>query len=127
LPLKEGLVFNVTASAYRHGVLDKTMSIAGEAIDGAMSDTGLKVGDMVNGLDEATEPTVMKMDRLMEHSGPLLRLAASDVVMSLVSRVLDLAFVKKAMVGVMRRRLAKALIAQQVATCSTESLRGGVR
>jgi hypothetical protein len=127
LPLKEGLVFNVTASAYRHGVLDKTMSIAGEAIDGAMSDTGLKIGDMVNGLDEATEPTVMKMDRLMARSGPLLRLAASDVVMSLVSRVLDIGFVKKAMVGVMRRRLAKALTAQQAGACSAESPQGGVR
>jgi hypothetical protein len=110
LPLKEGLVFNVMACAYRHDVIDKYMSITGEAIDAVMRDTELKIGDLVNRMDEAQEQTVMKLDGLLARSGPLLKLAANDRVMTTLSRILDLKTVRRMMVVVMRRVLTRAAV-----------------
>lgn len=110
MPLKEGLVFNVMACAYRHDVIDKYMSITGEAIDAVMRDTELKIGDLVNRMDEAQEQTVMKLDGLLARSGPLLKLAANDRVMAALSRILDFKTVRRTMVGVLRRVLVKAAV-----------------
>jgi len=114
LALKPGLVFEVMASAYRHDVLDKGMSIMGDAIDGAMLDTGLKIGDLVNKMDEAQERTVMKLNNLLARSGLLLQLAASDRLMAAVSRLLDVKVVRKTAATVMHRMLVKAVAAGAV-------------
>ena len=110
MPLKEGLVFNVMACAYRHDVIDKYMSITSEAIDAVMRDADLKIGDLVNRMDEAQERTVMKLDGLLARSGPLLKLAANDRVMAALSRILDFKTVRRTMVGVLRRVLVKAAV-----------------
>jgi hypothetical protein len=131
LALKPGLVFDVMASAYRNDVLDKSLSIMGEAIDGAMQDSGLGIGDLVNKMDEAQERTVMKLNNLLARSGPLLRLAASDRLMAAVSRLLDVKLVRKTGARVMRRMLVKAVTATTVAAggretaCDERALEGG--
>jgi len=112
LPLEEGLVFDVMASAYRHGVLDKFMSITGDALDSAILETGRRMGDLVNMLDEATERTVMRANGLLSHAGLLLKLAASDPVMSVASRSLEVNAVRNAVKGLLARRLVKAIEAQ---------------
>lgn len=105
---REGLVFNVMSSAYRNGVLDKCMAMTGEAIDGALLDSGLKMGDLVNKIDEAQERTVMRMDRLLSHAGLLLKAAASDSLMKMASRLLDVSLVRRTVVRVMKRGMLKA-------------------
>ena len=122
MPLKEGLAFNVMACAYRHDVLDKYMAITGDAIDGVMRDTDLKIGDLVNKIDEAQEGTVMKIDGLLNRSGPMLKLAANDRVMAAISRMLDFKTVRRAMVSVMRRALVKA--ATTHSAVSSEACKG---
>lgn len=109
LSLKQGQVFEVMACAYRHDVLDKGMSILGDAIDGMMREEDMKIGDLVNRLDEAQEQTVMKINAVLARSGPLLRLAATDTVMSLTSRLLSVRTVRNAMVSLTRRALSRAL------------------
>lgn len=112
MPLEEGLVFDVMASAYRHGVLDKFMSITGDALDSAMLETGRRMGDLVNMLDEAAERTVMRANGLLSRAGLLLKLAASDPVMSVASRSLEVNAVRNAVKGLLARRLVKAIEAQ---------------
>jgi hypothetical protein len=106
---RPGPVFEVMASAYRHDVLDKYMSLSGDAIEGAVECTGLSIGDLVNKMDEADERTVMRIDALLARSGPVLRLAANDRLMAAVSRILDVGAVRRAMVAVMRRSIVKAV------------------
>jgi len=106
---RPGPVFEVMASAYRHDVLDKYMSLSGDAIEGAVQTTGLSIGDLVNRMDEADERTVMKIDALLARSGPVLRLAANDRLMAAVSRILDVKAVRRAMVAAMRKSIVKAV------------------
>jgi NADP-dependent 3-hydroxy acid dehydrogenase YdfG len=125
LSLKQGQVFKVMACAYRHDVLDKFLSVLGDAIDGVMRDADLGIGDLVNKLDEAGEQTVMKLDGLIARSGPMLRFAAMDRVMAAVSRLMDVATVRKAMVAVTKRMLVKAVTADRGLPGGIGSLEGG--
>lgn len=111
LATKGGPLFEVTASAYRNGVIDKGMALFGDAVDGVIKETGCEIGDMVNKMDEASEKTVMRMDTLLAWSGPMIRLAASDRLMALTSRLLDMAIVRRLGVAVLTRMLVKAVTA----------------
>jgi hypothetical protein len=111
MALQEGLVFAVTASAYRNGVLDQGMALFGDAIDAAMERTGCEMGDLVNKVDEASARTVMRLDALLARSGPLLKVAASDRLMGLVSRLLGIAAVRRAGVAMLRDMLVRAVTA----------------
>jgi hypothetical protein len=124
LPLEEGLVFKVMASAYRHGVLDKFMSITGDALDSAMLETGRQMGGLVNMLDETRERTVMKANNLLSRTGLVLKLAASGPVMSVASRSLDVHAVRNVVKGVMARKLVKAIEAQAAAIPAAGRARG---
>ena len=119
MALKQGLVFEVTASAYRHGVIDKYLSLTGDAIDLVMSETCFMIGDLVNKMDEADERTVMRMDKMISFSGPMLRLAASDKLMGAVSRLLDFKVVQKITVAVMRKAMLKAVSGEAPATAQS--------
>ncbi|MBN2025215.1 MAG: hypothetical protein JW854_00430 [Actinobacteria bacterium] len=101
-------VFNVMQCAYRNGVLDKFMVIQGEALEGVIAETGMNMGDLLNRLDEADEATVMKIDRLLDRAGPLMKYLDSDGLMKLASRLLDIALVKKMMVKNMKATMARA-------------------
>lgn len=111
LATKGGPLFEVTASAYRNGVIDKGMALFGDAVDGVIKETGCEIGDLVNKMDEASEKTVMRMDTLLAWSGPMIRLAASDRLMALTSRLLDMAIVRRLGVAVLTRMLVKAVAA----------------
>lgn len=101
-------VFKVMQCAYRNGVLDKFMVIQGEALEGVMADTGMNLGDLLNRLDEAEEATVVKIDRLLDRAGPLVKYADSDRLMRLASRLLDVAAVRRMVVAGMRSTMARA-------------------
>ncbi|MHB8895911.1 MAG: hypothetical protein ACYC99_12160 [Candidatus Geothermincolia bacterium] len=94
MPPEPGQVFAVMAAAYRHGVLDKTMSMFGEALGVVMTETSINTGDLVNMLDEAQESSVLKVERLLARSKLLLKLAAHDSVMAFASRALESPAVK---------------------------------
>lgn len=100
-------VFRVMQCAYRNGVLDKFMVIQGEAMEGVMADTGMNMGDLLNRLDEAEEATVMKIDKLLDRAGPVMKYLDSDALMRFASRLLNLELVKKLMVKNMRAMMAK--------------------
>lgn len=109
MPLQPGQVFGVMAAAYRHGVLDKSMPLLGELLDGVLAETGLDMGDLVNSLDEAGEETVSRLDALFRRSGPLLRVAKSDRLMTLASRALDSPLLNRLAVRSLKGRLIKAV------------------
>jgi len=108
LSLDPAEVFKVMQCAYRNGVLDKFMVIQGEALEGVIAETGMNMGDLLNRLDEADEATVMKIDRLLDKAGPLMKYLDSDTLMKFASRLLDIALVKKMMVKNMQTTLARA-------------------
>lgn len=101
-------VFKVMQCAYRNGVLDKFMVIQGEALEGVIAETGMNMGDLLNRLDEAEEATVMKIDRLLDKAGPLMKYMDNDRLMKFSSRLLDIALVKKLMVKNMQATMARA-------------------
>lgn len=107
---KGGPLFEVTASAYRNGLLDKGMALFGDAIDGVIEKTGCEIGDLVNMLDMATEKTVMRVDAMLAHSKPMLKLAANDRLNALFSRMLDVAAVRKLSVAMLTKILTKAVL-----------------
>lgn len=109
MSLEPGQVFGVMAAAYRHGVLDKSMPLLGELLDGVLADTGLDMGDLVNSLDEAGEETVSRLDALFRRSGPLLRVARSDRLMAFASRALDSPLISRLAVKSLKGRLIKAV------------------
>jgi hypothetical protein len=109
MALEAGQLYAVTAAAYRTGVLDKFLSIAGDAMDGAMEETGLNLDDLLNRADEVKEETLRKGDRLLGRSAFLLRFASSDRLMNLLSRLLDRQAVKRVAASGMQRFLVKAI------------------
>jgi hypothetical protein len=108
LSLDPAEVFRVMQCAYRNGVLDKFMVIQGEALEGVMADTGMNMGDLLNRLDEADEATVMKIDRLLDRAGPIIKYLDSNGLMKFASRLLDFAVVKKMMIKNMRVTMGRA-------------------
>jgi hypothetical protein len=108
LSLDPAEVFKVMQCAYRNGVLDKFMVIQGEALEGVMAETGMNMGDLLNRLDEAEEATVIKIDRLLDKAGPLMKYLDNDRLMKFASRLLDIALVKKLMVKNMQATMARA-------------------
>jgi len=85
MSVEKGRFFQVMSVAYRQGVLDKFLPLFGRALETVRAETGASIGDLVNLMDEAQEETIRKADALVGRSGPLLRLASSDVVMKAVS------------------------------------------
>ena len=95
--------------AYRNGVLDKFMTIQGEALEQVMEEADVNMGDLLNRMDEAEEATVMKVDRLLDRAGPLMNYLNNDGLMKLTSRLLDLAFVRKMMIANMKNSILRTV------------------
>ena len=93
------------SAAYRTGLLDKALPLVGEAISGCQEDTGLDFGDLMNKLDEAKSRTIIKLDRLLKKSGPILRLASNERLLALLSRIMDFGAVRKATSPALRKSL----------------------
>lgn len=102
-------VFQVMQCAYRNGVLDKFMTIQGEALEQVMEEANVNMGDLLNRMDEADEKTVMKIDRLLDRAGPLMKYLNNDALMKLSSRMLDLAFVRKMMIANMKNSILRTV------------------
>jgi len=102
-------VFQVMQCAYRNGVLDKFMTIQGEALEQVMEEADVNMGDLLNRLDEAEEATVMKIDRLLDRVGPLMKYLNNDALMKISSRMLDLAFVRKMMIANMKNQILRTV------------------
>jgi hypothetical protein len=102
-------VFQVMQCAYRNGVLDKFMAIQGEALEQVMEEGDVNMGDLLNRMDEAEEATVMKVDRLLDRAGPLMKYLNNDGLMKLTSRLLDLAFVRKMMIANMKNTILRTV------------------
>ena len=102
MALESGQVFAVMQVAYRQGVLDRFNPLLGEALDGAMEETGFNLDDLFNQMDGAREETVEKLDRTILSSGFILRIAASDRLMRLCARLVDNERIRRVMVKVMQ-------------------------
>lgn len=103
------LVFNVMASAYRNGVLEKLMFLQGESLKLAMEETDLNLVDLINRMDETTEDTLFNFDRLLGKSTMLLKVAGTDYSMKMVSRLLDSPFVKNFIINKIKGSIIKAM------------------
>jgi hypothetical protein len=109
LSLDPAEVFRVMQCAYRNGVLDQFMAIQGEALEAVMEEAKVNMGDLLNRMDEASEETVMKIDRLLDRAGPLMKYLDSDRLMKFSSRLLGIAFVRRLMVANMKNSILKTL------------------
>lgn len=105
-------VFDTMQCAYRNGVLAKFTIIQGEALEAVIEQSGWNMGDLLNRLDEAEEKTVMRIDRLLDRIGPLLKYADNDTLMKLLSRLLDIGLVRKMVVAAMKSLILKNLPGQ---------------
>ncbi len=105
-------VFDVMQCAYRNGVLDKFMVIQGEALEAVMEQSGWNMGDLLNRMDETEEKTILKIDRLLDRLGSVVKYANNDRLMKLSSKLLDIGAVKKLMVANMKNTILKTLPGQ---------------
>ncbi len=110
MSLQSGQVFDLMRSAYAHGVIDKSLPLVGQSMEKVIGETGLSMEDLLNNMDAAEEKTVGRVDRLLGHAGPVLRLLKNGFVMKATSRLLDLAIVRKAAVFVISRGMKKSLL-----------------
>ncbi len=106
------LMFSVMEKAYRTGLMDKGNAILGDALSEVIERNGINMEDLINRMDMAREETVRKLDRALDRSTPLLKLAGNEAMMRRMSRLLDMAPVRKAavkgMVLMLERTMAKA-------------------
>jgi len=110
LSLQSSQVFDLMRSAYAHGVIDKSLPLAGRSMETVIERTGLSMEDLLNSMDAAEEKTVRRVDRLLGHTGPVLKLLSSDLVMRLTSRLLDIRLVQKAAVFIISWGMQKSLL-----------------
>lgn len=109
MTIEQGEVYRAMATAYRQGVLDKSIALFGEATARAMDETGANMGDLINRLDEAEEDTIRKFDGFLARSGPLLRVTSNDRFMGFVSRILDVRFIRNLAVGALAKSIVKSM------------------
>ena len=109
MELKPEQLFKFLEVAYRHGVLDELMPLVGESLDRVQSAAGQNMDDLLNKLDGAGSESIVRVDRLLALSPPLLLLASNDLVMSLLSRMLSLAPVRRMVVWGVANFLAWAV------------------
>lgn len=110
MSLQSSQVFDLMRSAYAHGVIDKSLPLVGQSMETVIERTGLSMEDLLNNMDAAEEKTVRRVDRLLGHAGPVLKLLSSDIVMRITSRLLDIRLVQRAAVFVISRGMQKSLL-----------------
>ena len=105
--------FRFMRCMYRSGLLDRVSAIQGEAMAEVMAEAGLNMGDMSNNLDQASEQSVAKIDRMLGMFGPVLGHLANDWLMRLIAGLLD--------VPLVRRQLLKNMKKSMLASMTTEA------
>ena len=98
--------FNLMRTAYEKGVLEKLSEIQSAAMEGPEGEAGWDAEFLMELLDSADPSGVEK--RLMRSRVPV-RLLASGWVMSAISRLLDLAFVRRSVTRSMRKKMESAI------------------
>lgn len=96
-------------SAYRNGVLDRFVPILGKAMDGALAEAGVGLEQIVYQIDEAGEDTLRRLGLYFSRSAVLMRLAASDAVMKVLSVLLGTRLVSRSVEAVLRFSLGLVL------------------
>jgi hypothetical protein len=109
LALETTEAFALMATAYRTGLLDKTLPLVGLAIDGCKEDVGIDYGGFLEKIDEAKKETIEKMERFFGRFGFLLRFANNERILSFCSRLLDSKAVKRVTVFLLERFLVRAV------------------
>jgi hypothetical protein len=109
VPFNPNALYDVMECAFRHGVMTKFLAMQGDALEAVMQETDLDMGDLLNRMDETSDETVGKMDRMLEKTGFVLRYLNNDRIMRLVSRLLDRRLVKRMMLSITKRSILKGM------------------
>lgn len=83
-------LYKVMQCAERAGVIEKGTSFAGAMIEKVLEDPEIDLGMLFNIADAISGNAVMYADKALGIMGPFIRFAASDRLMRLVSRILDI-------------------------------------
>ncbi len=102
-------VYDAMVCAYRHGVLEKMANIQGHAMQRAMERKGLNMNEFINGLDEMEEEKLFKLDRMLNRYNFLVKMATSNLLMKIVSWLLNLRFIRKIMIKISELIFARLL------------------
>ncbi len=86
--------------AYRNGVMEKAAKIMTTAMQEVMEKNNLSLYEFINKMDEMQEEKLLKMEKLLQHSNLLFRLATSNILMKIISRLLDFRLVKRIIIWI---------------------------
>ena len=109
MELKPEQLFTFMEVAYRQGVIDKVMPLVGQSLEKLKANSGLTMDDLLNKLDGAAPESIEKLNKVLNWSPPLLRLAGNDILMSLLSKMLSIQMVQHMTVWVMEKYFAHVL------------------
>jgi hypothetical protein len=101
--------FKFMRCMYRNGVFEKFTAIQGEAMDEVMTDARLNIGDLMNRMDQATDASIARIDRMLGTMGPLFKYLANDRLMRFLSKTLDVSFVRRQVLKNMKKTMLQAL------------------
>lgn len=104
-----GDFFNLMRMAYKTGVLEKLSDIQCDAMESPEGEARWDSGVLVELLDGA-DPS--GAERWLQRSRIPVRLLASGCVMSAISRLLDLAVVRRGVTKSMRKKMERVLSGQ---------------
>lgn len=107
--------FKFMRCMYRNGVLDKFSAIQGEAMDEVMAAARLNVGDLMNRMDQASEQSIARIDKMLGMMGPLFKHMANDRLMRLISNLLDVSIVRRQILKNMKKTMLQALTSEAAA------------
>ncbi len=102
-------VFDAMACAYRNGVMEKVMYMQGRAMEKALEESGLNLVDLLNRVDETSDETVSVFERVLEHSGPVMRIAGNDLVMRFAGWLLGVPGVQELIININKVVILKML------------------
>jgi hypothetical protein len=106
------LMYKFMEASYRLGVLDKIMTIEGQALDEVVTEKHLSMADFLEKMDEASEETVAKIDKVLNKSDFFLKIVSNKWMMRLTSKLLDFPFVKRLLINITKRYLLKTINGQ---------------
>lgn len=106
------VMYRFMETSYRFGVLDKIMTIQGQALDEVVAEKNLSMADFLERMDEAGEGTVAKIDKQLDRSKLLLKIASNEWMMRLTSKILDYPSVRRLLIHITKRYLLKTITGQ---------------
>jgi hypothetical protein len=106
------VMYKFMETSYRLGVLDKILTIQGQALDEVVAEKNLSMADFLERMDEASERTVVKIDKMLDKSKLPLKIASNEWMMRLTSRILDYPSVKRLLINITKRYLLKTITGQ---------------